>query len=110
MDLVLPGVCCQLKFSGAGEWKKGAILAATEQRSLVSDQKAVPKTPSNENSQVSQVRMSTYMILFFPVYCKFCLKASSHQGSEAAHFKGKGSWLAHFSVWKAAFFFTQELM
>lgn len=37
MDLVFPGVCCQLKFSGAGEWKKAAILAATEQCPLVSD-------------------------------------------------------------------------
>lgn len=37
MDLVFPGVCCQLNFSGAGEWEKAAILASVEQSSFLSD-------------------------------------------------------------------------
>lgn len=37
MELVFPGMCCQLNFSGAGEWKKATILAAMEQSSFIPD-------------------------------------------------------------------------
>lgn len=44
--------------------------------------------------------MSTYTILFFPVYYKFCLKASLHPELEATNHKGKGGELAPFSFLK----------